>query len=198
MDHEQVLFRLFGKFCPEGTILYAEGAPGEELYLVQSGAVRLGAGAAARELGPGDILGAEAFGSRVPRAQRAEVIRDSRLILVSDRSIAALARQSPAASRRVFEHLAGLAGEARRDLEGWTVGHLLPRLAPLVREAGGSLLRPAELADRAGVAPEEVDLVLQRLASEGCLVADGGGFRVRDAAAFERVAGELAAGGRAG
>jgi CRP-like cAMP-binding protein len=202
VDREQVLFRLFGKYCPEGTILYGEGAPGEELYLVQSGAVRLGAGRgpgeAAATAGPGDVLGEEAFLARAPRAHRAEVVRDSRLVLVSDRTVDAVERHSPDAARRIFEHFGALAGRTRGELERWTLAHLVPRVAPLLRDAGAGLLRADDLADRSGLTPEQTQLVLERLAADGGLAAADGGFRLRDAAAVERALDALAAGGTTG
>jgi CRP-like cAMP-binding protein len=108
VDRDQVLFRLFGKYCAEGTILSTEGAPGEEVYVIQSGAVRLGAGRtpeATTVLGPGELLGEEAFFGRAPRAARAEAVQDTRLIQVNDRTLDAVVRHSPRTARRIIERL---------------------------------------------------------------------------------------------
>jgi len=121
VDREQVLFRLFGKYCPEGTILYTEGSPGQELYVVQSGAVRLGAarpeGRSSSLLGPGDILGEGSFFGPAARPDRAEVVRDARLIQVNDRNLGAVVRHSPQTAHMIFERLLALTRNARNDLE---------------------------------------------------------------------------------
>jgi CRP-like cAMP-binding protein len=124
VDRAQVLFRLFGKYCPEGTILYTEGAPGDELCLVQSGAVRLGpaAGEPAREVGPGGILGEEAFFGRAPRPRRAEILRDTHLLLVGERNVDSFARNGPEAALGLLAGLVGLAAAARGALEGGARG----------------------------------------------------------------------------
>lgn len=199
MDRDQVLFRLFGKYCAEGTILYAEGAPGEEAFLIQSGAVRLGRprpGAPAGEaLGPGELLGEECFLSRAPRRNHAETVRDSRLVRVSDRTVDALARQSPDAARTLLERFAALADRTRRELEAWTLSHLLRRAAPHLREAAAGVIRAADLAERSGIEELEASLLLDRLERSGSLAEDREGYRVRDPAAFERDLRDLASDG---
>ena len=121
MDREPVLFRLFGKYCPEGTILYTEGSPGRELYVIQSGAVRLGAarpgGRPAALLGPGDLLGEESFFVQAARSNRAEVVQNARLIQVDDRTLGAVVRHGPQTARLIFEQLLTLAQSARSELD---------------------------------------------------------------------------------
>lgn len=189
MDREQVLFRLFGKYCPEGTILYTEGSPGQELYVIQSGAVRLGAARPgdpeAGILGPGDLLGEGAFFARGPRPTRAEVVRDARLIQVNDATLDAVARHGPQTVRVMFERLLDLTREAGAELARWTIGQLLPRIAPELTAAGGGLL-PADLAERSGLAAAEVELVLEELRGRGCLVREGTRYRAPDPALLRR------------
>ena len=185
MDREQVLFRLFGKFCAAGTILYTEGAPGEELYLVQSGAVRVGpAGGGGEERGPGRILGEEAFFGRTPRAGRAEVLRDSRLLLVSDRTLDAVARQGPEVARTVAEGLLELAGDAARRLDAWMLGRLALRAEPHLHAAGP--LSAEDLAELTGLAARDARTVLEALAERGGVVREPGGYRAAEAAALEQ------------
>ena len=190
MDPEQVLFRLFGKFCPEGTILYTEGSPGQELYVIQSGAVRVGAarteGGRARLLGPGNLLGEESFFVRVPHATRAEVVQDARLVQVSDRTLDAVVRHGPRTAQMIFEQLLALTGSARSELATWTIEQLLRRIAPNLLEAAGGGIVPADLAEHSGLVESDVLLVLEELRQRGCLVHDGAGYRAPDAALLQR------------
>jgi len=190
VDREQVLFRLFGKYCPEGTILYTEGSPGEELYVIQSGAVKLGAARAAEGrtglLGPGDLLGEGAFFARAPRPTRAEVVRDARLIQVNDRTLAAVVRHGPDTALTIFEKLLALSGRARGELSRWTIGQLVPRLAPSLAEAAGAGVEAAALAERSGLTESDVSLVLEELQRRGCLVREGTSYRAPDPALLQR------------
>ena len=190
MDREQVLFRLFGKYCPEGTILYTEGSPGQEMYVIRSGAVRLGAarpeGGRAGLLGPGDLLGEESFFVRTPRPTRAEVVQDARLIQVNDRTLDAVVRHGPQTARMICERLLALTKSARGEMALWTIGQLLRRLAPNLTEAAGGGIAPADLAERSGLVESDVLLVLEELRQRGCLVREGPQYRAPDAALLQR------------
>jgi CRP-like cAMP-binding protein len=187
VDREQVLFRLFGKYCREGTILYAEGAPGEELFVVQSGAVRVGAaggGEAPKVLGPGGILGEECFFGRAPRAARAEVVKDSRLLQVSDRTLDAVARQGPEVARTVTEGLLELAGAEARRLEAAVLSRLALRAEPHLRTVAP--LSPEELAELSGLSVRDCRAVLEALAERSGLSRAAAGYLVTDVGALER------------
>jgi len=185
-----VLFRLFGKYCPEGTILYTEGSPGQELYVIQSGAVRLGAprpeGGRVGLLGPGDLLGEGSFFAQTPRSTRAEVVQDARLIQVNDRTIDAVVRHGPQTARMIFEQLLALTQSARNELALWTIEQLLHRISPNLTEAAGGGIVPADLAEHTGLVESDVLLVLEELRQRGCLVREGPRYRAPDAALLQR------------
>jgi CRP-like cAMP-binding protein len=190
VNREQVLFRLFGKYCPEGTILYTEGSPGQELYVIQSGAVRLGSarpeGGPAALLGPGDLLGERSFFGQAARSDRAEVVRDARLIQVNDRTIGTVVRHGPRTAQVIFERLLTLARRARSELDLRNVERLLHRAAPNLTEAARGGIVPADLAERSGLAESDVLLVLEELLRRGCLVREGPNYRAPDAAVLQR------------
>ena len=190
MDREQVLFRLFGKYCPEGTILSTEGSPGQELYFIQSGAVRLGAarpeGGSAALLGPGDLLGEGSFFGQAARSDRAEVVRDARLIQVNDRTIGAVVRHGPRTAHMIFEQLLTLTRSARSELDLRTIERLLRRVAPNLTEAARGGIVPADLAERSGLAESDVLLVLEELRKRGGLVREGPNYCAPDAALLQR------------
>lgn len=119
MEREQVLLRLFGKHCPAGQELYAAGSPGEDLFVVVGGCVRLSrAGeACGEERGPGEILGEEAFFGRAPRAGTAVAVADAQLLRLSGRTLDAVVRHGPEVARAVFERLLELGGRSARELD---------------------------------------------------------------------------------
>ena len=190
MDREQVLFRLFGTYCPEGTILFTEGSPGQEWYVIQSGAVRLGAAAPESGrtglLGPGDLLGDGSFFVRAPRSTRAVCVQDARLIRVDDGNLEAIARHGPQTAQKIFEHLLALTESAENELALWTIGQLLPRITPNLKENAGVGIVPADLAEHSGLAEDEVLLVLEELRQRGCLIREGPGYHAPDVALLLR------------
>lgn len=192
MEREQVLFRLFGKYCPEGTILAAEGSPSRDLFVIQSGAVRVGAA----QRGPGDLLGEESLCARAPCSHRAEVVQEARLIQVSDRTLDAFVRHGPQTARLIFERLLSLATSAGSELALWTIEQLLLRIAPNLKEAGdnGEIV-PAELAERSGLVESDVLLVLEELRRRGCLIREGPRFHAPDVALLQREIDGFAAAG---
>jgi len=199
VDREQVLFRLFGKYCPEGTILYTEGSPGQELYVIQSGAVRLGAagpaGGEAAVLGPGELLGEGSFFDRVPRTTRAEVVRDARLIQVNDRNLDSVARHGPQTAQMIFEQFLSLTRGASGELALWNFGQLLRRIAPNLTLAAGDGIVPAAIAENSGLLESDVLPVLEELRRRGCLVREGLKYRALDAGLLRRELDGITSGG---
>jgi CRP-like cAMP-binding protein len=190
VDREQVLFRLFGKYCPEGTILSTEGSPGHELYVIQSGAVRVGPvrppGDREGLLGPGDLLGEGSLFTRPGRSPRAEVVQDARLIQVGDRTLEQVARHGPQTARLIFEQLLALSRGARDELDRWTVGQLLRRVGPNLEANTGPGATAADLAEQTGLTEPDVVLVLEDLCAHGLLVREGAVYRAPDTAALRR------------
>jgi CRP-like cAMP-binding protein len=180
MEREQALFRLFGKFCPEGTILFAENAPGEELYVVQSGAVRLRRPGAEEVRGPGELLGEEAFFGRAPRRWRAEVVQDSRLLLLNDRTLDGVVRHGPEVAAGLCLGLLALADGARDELDSWVLTHRFRRLEPHLRDAGAAGLRVEALAEAAGLSLPATRSALEALEGRGVVARAGEGYRLGD------------------
>ncbi len=192
MDRGQVLFRLFGKFCPDGTILYTEGSPGTEAYFVQSGRLRLSpAAGVARDLGEGDLLGEEAFFERVPRPARVEARTDARLLQVGEQTLESFCRNGPEAAVRLLASLAERSATARHEREAWALGRALGRSEHLLGELGaGPVARAAFLELGAGPAR-----LLDVLLAAGALAAEGESVRVADRAALDRETARIAAAG---
>ena len=72
---------------PKGTILFRQGDPSDSMFVVGAGRIRLtlGTGAEVREigtLGPGDFFGEISLLTGAARTATAEVVEDSRLLVV--------------------------------------------------------------------------------------------------------------------
>src|SRR5512140_2141352 len=72
---------------PKGTIIFRQGDPGHEMFVIAAGRVRLTIGAAGHEkevavLGPGAFFGELSLLSDEPRSATAEAMEDSTLLAI--------------------------------------------------------------------------------------------------------------------
>ena len=124
----------FGKrHVGEGDLIYMEGDPGTETFLIQSGRVELvrrasdGLFETIATLGPGQVFGELALASDAPRKEGARALADCLLIAVKrDRIEASLYSADPfvAALYRI------LAGQGRRQRLGHRGPHQGRELGP--------------------------------------------------------------------
>lgn len=133
--------------------------------------------------------------ARAPRATRAEVVQDARLIQVNDRTLDAVVRHDPETALMIFERLLALAKKARTDLTLWTIEQLLRRIAPNLTETASGGMLPADLAEQTGLLESDVLLVLEALRQRGCFVREGPKYRAPDAALLQREIDGFAAAG---
>src|SRR5690606_26367153 len=94
---EEQLFSRFGREFLAGTILFEEGEPGRELYVVHSGVVQIykrvrDVEKALSRVGPGDCFGEMALLSNRPHNVSAAVIEDARLLVIDPRTFEAMIR----------------------------------------------------------------------------------------------------------
>jgi len=200
VDREHALFRLFGKFCTEGTILFTEGSAGQEAFVIQSGVVRLGAarpeGGRAGLLGPGDLLGEGALASSPKRSSRAEVVQDARLLQISVSTLDAVVRHGPQTARLIFDQLLERTQVARVDLHAWIADRLLQRTAPFLLASAEAGTAAAALAEQSGLSEADALLVLEELGRRGSLRREGERFRAPDVARLRLEIDGIAAAGR--
>jgi len=86
---DQDLFEKYGEIIPKGTVLFYEGDPGQEMYIIQAGKVRISKRVRNVEktlviLGKGEFFGEMAILNNRPRSATATVIEDCK-ILIFDR-----------------------------------------------------------------------------------------------------------------
>jgi CRP-like cAMP-binding protein len=157
----------FSKEFKAGEVLFTEGDPGLEMYVVQSGSVRISVAAGDMEktlaiLGPGEFLGEMAVVSGRPRTATATVVEDARLLVFGSDTFETMIQERPEIALRLIRKLA-----ERLEQTDRSVGILLHReprarvilgLSSLARDRGeeradGVLVRvtPEELADHVGL-----------------------------------------------
>lgn len=194
---EDQLFSRFGREFPAGTILFEEGQPGRELYVVHSGLVQTykrvrDVEKVLSRVGPGDFFGEMALLSHRPHNVSAAVVEDARLLVIDPRTFEAMIRGNMEIAVRLIRKLAQRLESAEEQIEtlllrdpASRVAHLLWRSAE--RAAGGEgsalvQLGVRELPSQLGLRADQIDDVLARLSKAKLVSMTADGLQVPDIA----------------
>jgi CRP-like cAMP-binding protein len=190
------LERLAREF-PAGTVLFEEGQPGDDMYIVVSGEIELRRQVGASErvvavLPPGEFFGEMAILNARPRSATAVVRTAARLFVVDGTTFEAMLHARPEIALRIIRSLATRLDATNHHLEllllptpDHRVVQCLRHMAEeqihaLVLRAGTPLAQgtailvpagPADIAARVGLGIEEVNAVLARLRAARLVLA---------------------------
>ncbi len=192
MERESTLFKMFGKYYPQGTILFKEHDPGEEMYYIKSGAIRItddsGSSEAVKVLGPGEMLGEEALTEACPRSVMAEVVEDSRLLVIDFRNLGSVVRNGPELSVLLINEIIGLLDRGWDELRVWQQTFFLKKMEIFLHSAEkGRGWTIAEASQETGVEEAGIERIVDLLVSEGCLTREGENCMLVDPAVIERL-----------
>jgi CRP-like cAMP-binding protein len=191
------LFQRFGKEFAPGTVLFREGEPGKDMYVVQSGRVNVSKNAGDVEkilasLGPGEFLGEMSILNNKPRSATATCAERSKLLVIDAKTFEAMIRGNGEIAVRMIKKLADRLAEANEQIENLLfadattrVVHFLATAAEKVPNgpAGHKIaILPKELPGRVGVKAEQADEVLMKLLKARIVAVHPDGFVVPDPA----------------
>jgi CRP-like cAMP-binding protein len=184
------LLEKLGRSFPAGLVLFREGDPGREMYVVHSGRIELTRRMADREahlayIPPGEFFGEMAILNNRPRSATATVVEDAWLLVIDGRTFEAMLRAKAEIAVRMIKSLAARLEQANRQIEllllrdaDHRVVHLLSQLTGQGRRSAEGVLLPlslGEISGRVGLSEDVVAEVLGRLANARLLVqADHG------------------------
>ncbi|MBI5502164.1 MAG: Crp/Fnr family transcriptional regulator [Deltaproteobacteria bacterium] len=187
------------KTFPKGTVLFREGDPGAEMFIILSGSIRVSKQIGNLErtltvMGAGEFIGEMAILTGENRSATATIEDEARLVPIDAAMLESLVARSPEVAVRLLKRLA-FRLKAANDL----AAILLHRDARVRVVRGVALLvetrgvdrgedevfievSPVELAGQLGLEPAEVTEVLGRLERGGMItpVPGEGGYTVRD------------------
>lgn len=111
MSKDEQLFWKFGRDFPKGTLLFHEGDPGREMFIIQKGKVRVwkkvGAGEKVlAELGDGEFFGEMALLEGLNRSATVEVIEDSKILVIGPETFETLLRNNPEIAIKMLKKMA--------------------------------------------------------------------------------------------
>jgi CRP-like cAMP-binding protein len=189
------LFQRFGKEFPAGAVLFREGEPGREMYVVQQGRVTISKRVGEVEkilssFGPGEFLGEMAILNAKPRSATATCAERSKLLVIDAKTFEAMVRSNAEIAIRMIKKLAGRLQEANDQIENLLLADASARVVHFLataadrgpRTAAGQRIdvAPRELAGRVGVKPEQADEVVTKLLRAKLVSVQADGFVVPD------------------
>jgi CRP/FNR family transcriptional regulator len=183
---------MFGKYYPQGTILFKEHDSGDEMYYIKSGAIRITSGSGSSEavkvLGPGEMLGEEALIEACSRSVMAEVVEDSRLLVIDFRNLGSVVRNGPELSVLLTDEILGRLGRGWEDLRAWQQSFFLKKMEIFLRSVDkGREWTIAEASQETGVEEAEMESIVDLLVREGGLAREGESCSLVDPAVIERL-----------
>jgi CRP-like cAMP-binding protein len=119
---EKDAFAKFLKHFPKGTLLFAEGDEGEEMFIIRSGRVAIKKRVPHGEitvavLEKGDFFGEMALLERIPRTAGAEMAEDGDLIVIGSEVFGDMVKNNPEIAVRMLRKYSLRLRETTRQLE---------------------------------------------------------------------------------
>jgi CRP/FNR family transcriptional regulator, cyclic AMP receptor protein len=201
MGAEETLFQRFGKEFPKGTVLFSEGEPGKEMYVLQTGRVTISKQVRDVEkvlavLGPGEFFGEMAIISNKPRNASATVSEDAKLLVIDPKTFEGMIRGNSEIAVRMIKKLAERLSEADAQIENLLLSDPSSRIVHQILQAAQSRGRTLEegveidlpvreLPRQIGVGEPAIRSMLDRLTRAGLIERSGDRLTVYDTARLQ-------------
>jgi len=206
-DPARVLIARFGRSFQPGEVIYREGEPGTEAYLLEEGRVRLikkvrGAERSLMVLKPGDLFGESALLPGAERSSTAVALSSGLALAIDQGTLQNLLQHNAAIAARVVKQLVRRLRDAEdqlelmmlTDVQSKVVAAVL-KLAQQTREAGSNsavfAVSPMELATRVGVDVDTVKRSVQKLREGQYIRVTDERLEVRDIEGLRKLYGLL-------
>ncbi len=193
-EMEERLFKLFGKEFPAGTVLTREGDTGDEMFIIQSGKVKIIKRVGDREkllavLGPGDFFGEMAILLQEPRSADAVVEEDAKILVITSQTFRDMIKANPDIAFKIMKKLAKrvkdtteqIADLLSKDKNQKVVNAVLRFAREQGRETEEGIeieISVDDLAKYTGLPMEDVEEVLKKMMRAGLISITGRGFAV--------------------
>lgn len=199
------LIELYGRPFVQGDILFREGEPAAQAFLIHQGRVRLLKRVRMVErsvsvLRPGDLFGEGALADGAVRPSTAVALSDGIMLALDRPALRAIVERYPELSERILSQLVRRLRDAEdqievlmlRDTQSKVVSALLKMAqarGPVADGAGPVelVLSPVELSSRVGLDVETVKRTVQRLRDQQYLRIVGERVEIPDVEALRRL-----------
>lgn len=185
-----------------GDVLFQEGDPGTEVFVIQSGRVRLTKrvyrqDVVVEELGKGDFCGELALVMKTTRPVTATVIEDSTLLVIPASQFEAMIEQNVAISVQMLRRMATRLTRSQFRLTNFALRSPMARLLHQLRAewkvanlqgSEGIPLIPDDLAEVLGMEPSETEDILRKALKDRLIDIDAKGmFTISNQESYDRL-----------
>lgn len=175
---EDKLYERFGREFPKGHVLFNDGEPGKEMFVIQAGKVRISKTVRDVEktlvvLGPGAFFGEMSILNNKPRSATATIEEDAKLLVIDPKTFEAMVRGNAEIAVRLIKTLAQRLQEADEQIENLLlkdhnsrVVHFLCHAAKKGQQQPDGILvemSVKDVASKVGLDLEPVNDVLNKL-----------------------------------
>jgi CRP-like cAMP-binding protein len=198
MGAEETLFQRFGKEFPKGTVLFREGEPGKEMFVLQAGKVAISKKVRDVEkvlaiLGPGEFFGEMAIIANKPRNASATVSEDAKLLVIDPKTFEGMIRGNSEIAVRMIKKLSDRLSEADAQIENLLLSDPSSRVIHHILQSCQQRGRPMEegteidfnvreLPRVLGVGEPAIRVMLSKLERAGLIDRSGDRLTVFDTA----------------
>ncbi len=198
-DIQTQLFSRFGKQIPANTVLFHEGDAGEQMYILQSGKVKIskrirGVEKTLATLDKGEFFGEMAILNDKPRSATAETLEPCDMLVIDRKTFDALIRGNAEIAVRFIKRLADRLREANDQMESLMIkdntSRLVSILAKHVREQktqGEFSMTIEDLAGLAGIEGAQARSILEKLANVRIIEVSGDKVHIKNQEQVDRL-----------
>lgn len=200
MGENEKLFERFGRLYPAGTVVFREGDSGQEMFVIQTGKVKIAKNIRGTEkvldtLEPGEFFGEMALINQKPRSATATVVAEAKLLVLDPGTFDAMIRGNVEIAIRLIRTMAQRLQHAHGHIENLMLSDPLSRVvhflfslatdAPKTAEGHLVELDRAEIASRVALAAAQVEEALAKLIKGQLIQATPTGILVPDPGKLE-------------
>jgi len=196
MGAENQLFEKFGMKVPAGTVIFQENAPGQDMYIIQKGKVKITKQVkdivkTLVVLDRGEFFGEMSILNDKPRSASAVAEGECELLKIDRRTFESMIKGNPDIALRIIKKLAARLQEADHQIENLLIkdntGRVVNHVARLFKATGKKVGDTADLgtsddevANMVGVPKDQVRVILVKMEKAGMLELPGGGVVVKN------------------
>jgi CRP/FNR family transcriptional regulator, cyclic AMP receptor protein len=198
-DIQVQLYSRFGKKIPAGTVLFHEGDRGEDMYIIQSGKVKIskhirGVEKTLATLEKGEFFGEMAILNDKPRSASAETVEDCELLLIDRKTFDTLIRGNAEIAVRFIKRLADRLRETNEQMEALMIKDNTSRVVSIIakhvkehKKTDEFFMTIDDLAGFAGIESSHVKIILEKLARVRILELNGDKVQIKSQEQMERL-----------
>jgi CRP/FNR family transcriptional regulator, cyclic AMP receptor protein len=192
MASDDELFQRFGKTIPSGTRLFEDGDHGDQMFIIQTGKVKIikSFGDVEKTLAvlpEGEFFGEMAILNDEPRSAAAEVVEDAKLLVIDSKTFESMITGNGEIALRIIKKLTSRLQEADNQIAAMMIKDSNMKLVHAFKrmtrsgeklESGGIKINASrdDLASHAGLPKDKVDEILGKIFRVGVVVEGEDGF----------------------